>query len=228
VRRLGVIAVVMSLALLAAGTADARWLGSTLSGRVNVNFGCESAPGYDPITGQPTLFTVNQSSCTYQHAGYIGSNRFTSLVPGNGRIVRFRVKSGRNPARLRLTILQGSSRITAQGGEIQGTYTCCTARRVLRAFRPRARRTTTRRVNVRVFDDRDLQRGIHTTDIIAISAVGRGSLPLRAQGTSGSYSNGSAFARFWYPRTEVGDPRVEGGTFDGLDVMLQWDWRRRR
>jgi hypothetical protein len=212
----------VALALLgvAAPVADARFLGSRLNGRVNTAFGCDAAPIYDPITGQPELVATGQRTCTYRHGGYIGSNRFTSLVPGNGRITRVRIRSGRNPAPLRVTIMNASSGSSG--------FSCCTADRFSRVIRPRARRTSTFRMNLPVTSVVDTQRGFQTTDVVALSAVGPGTLPLRDQGVGGQFVNGAAVALFWYPLTGVGDPRVDQTAHAGLDLMFQWDFRRRR
>ena len=208
-----------ALTLAFASAADARFLGSRLNGRVNTAFGCNAAPIYDPITGVPELVNSGQRTCTYRHGGYIGSNRFTSLVPGNGRIRRVRIRSGSNPAPVRVTIMNASS-----GGS---GFSCCTADNFSRVLRPRANRTSTFRVNMPVQHTVDTQRGFVTTDVVALSAVGPGTLPLRDQGVGGQFVNGAAVALFWYPLTGVGDPRVDQTSFAGLDLMFQWDFRRR-
>jgi hypothetical protein len=213
--------ILLALALSAAVTAgaDARFLGSTMRGSPNVGFGCEVAPVLDPITGVPSLFATGQRTCTFRHLGYINNvTRITSLVPANGRIVRIRVKAGRNPAPLRLTILTASSSL-ANG------FTCCTARRFGRVFRPRANRVTTIRTNVRV--NRSNPNGSSQfNDVVGLSAVGPGTLPMRDQGTAGTFTSGTAATALWYPLTGIGDPRVEATTADGLDLLFQWDFRR--
>ena len=76
-------------------------------------------------------------------------------MPSTGRVTGIKVKAGPNPAKLRLTVLTGSSRVNPYTGrDVPGTYTCCTARFVGKPFRPRANRTTKKKVNVRVFDVR--------------------------------------------------------------------------
>lgn len=108
-------------ALLAASPAAARWYGSTMSGSPNATYGCESAAILGPLGGVE-LAPTNQRSCTYRHSGYLGSPRPASVVPGNGRITRIQVKSGPDPARLRLTVLTGSSRVDMiSGQDIPGT-----------------------------------------------------------------------------------------------------------
>lgn len=223
-------AVTLVLAATSAATADARWFGSTLAGPPNAPYGCESALILGPIGGVQ-LAPTNQASCTYRHGGYLGSNRLGSVVPGNGRIVRIRVVSGPNPAPLRLTILTGSARIdTTTGADIPGTYTCCTARYLGPAFRPRPNGTTTRRVNVPVFDTRSerLDNRTHATDVVAISAFGPGTLPLSIGNDVGGQSPGTPIAIGYWSATGRGEPRVDGYAMTGIDVLLAWDFRPSR
>jgi hypothetical protein len=213
-----------------AAPASARWFGSTLRGKPNADYGCETAIVRAPLGGVQKSPT-NQSSCTYRHSGYLNSNRFTFLAPGTGRIARIRVKAGAHPAKLRLTVLTGSSRVDPFTGRDQpGTYTCCTARYIGRAFRPRANRTTTKRVNVRVYDvrNKELQYRIHSSDGLALTAVGRGTLPLRIRPDVGGFNSGTPMATGYWPRTRKGEPRsADGYTMTGIDLLFQWDWRRR-
>jgi hypothetical protein len=207
------------LLLAVPASADARFLGGRLNRPANVSFGCEVAPVLDPITGVPSLFPTNQRTCTFRHVGYINSNRITSIVPANGRIVRIRVRSGSNPAPLRLTILSAST-------SLGNGFSCCTALRFGRVFRPRANRVTTIRTNMRVH--RSNPNGASQfNDVVALSAVGPGTLPMRDQGTAGTFTSGSALTELWYPLTARGDPRVEQTRADGLDLLFQWDFRRR-
>jgi hypothetical protein len=218
----------VSCCLLAA-PASARWFGSTLRDAPNANYGCESALILGPLGGVE-LAPSGQRSCTYRHGGYLYSSRPTFIAPSTGRIARIRVKSGPNPAKLRLTVLTGSSRVNPFTGRDQpGTYTCCTARFIGKAFRPRANRVTTKRVNVRVFDVRSkrLRYRIHSSDGLALSAVGPGTLPLHIRPSVGTIEGGTPLATSYFPLTARGDPRVEGYTMAGIDLLFQWDWRRR-
>ncbi len=88
-----------------------------------------------------------------------------------------------------MTVLTGSSRVdTFSGRDLPGTYTCCTARFVGAAFRPTPNATTTRRVHIRVFDvrNKDIHYRIHSSDGLALSAVGPGTLPLNVSESLGS------------------------------------------
>jgi len=219
---------VVALALIAA-PASARWYGSLLQGVPNANYGCESALTMAPLGGVQ-LSPTNQVSCTYRHGGYLYSNRPTFIAPSTGRITAIRVRSGPNPALLRLTVLTGSSRVsTFTGRDLPGTYTCCTARYVGPAFRPRATATTTRKVNVKVFDvrDRRIRFRIHSSDGLALTAVGPGTLPLAINPDVGGFNAGTPLATGYWPFTRKGDPRVEGYTMTGIDLLFQWNFRRR-
>jgi hypothetical protein len=223
------LALAAGLLALSAAPASARWYGSLLRGAPNANYGCEAALTMAPLGGVQ-LSPTNQVTCTYRHGGYLFGNRPTFIVPSSGRITAIRVRSGPNPARLRLTVLTGSSRVNPFTGRDQpGTYTCCTARFLGRPFRPRANATTTRKVNVKVFDVRSkrLRYRIHSSDGLALTAVGPGTVPLQVHQDVGGFSTGTPIATGYWPHTGRGDPRVDGYSMTGIDLMFQWNFRRR-
>jgi hypothetical protein len=210
-----------------ASPAAARWYGSTMQGTANATYGCESALILGALGGVE-LAPTSQRSCTYRHGGYLGSLQPTAIVPGSGTIKRIQVKSGPNPAPLRLTVLTGSSRVnTFTGEDLPGTYTCCTARYVGPVFRPQPNATTTQRVNVRVQDlrNKEIQIRIHSSDSLALSAVGPGTLPLHLTEAVGSLDPGTPLAIGFWPQTKVGEPRVDGYTMGGIDLLFRWDFR---
>jgi hypothetical protein len=216
-----------ALALALASPASARWYGSTMQGDANATYGCESALILGPIGGVE-LAPTNQRSCTYRHGGYLNSLRPTSIVPSSGRVTRIQVKSGPSPARLRLTVLTGSSRVSTFNGEdLPGTYTCCTARYVGPAFTPKPNTTTTLRVDVPVQDVRSkqIQNRIHSSDGLALSAVGPGTLPLHLTPAVGNLAAGAPLATGFFPMTKLGEPRVDGYTMAGIDLLFRWDFQ---
>jgi hypothetical protein len=229
-RSAGVLAIAAALLAVSAAPASARWYGSLLRGVPNANYGCESALVLAPLGGVQ-LSPTNQVSCTYRHAGYLYSNRPTFITPGTGRITAIKVRSGANPAKLRLTILTGSSRVdTTTGRDLPGTYTCCTARFVGKPFRPKANATTKKKVNVKVFDVRDkrIRFRIHSSDGVALTAVGPGTVPLQIQNDVGGYNPGTPMATGYWPYTRVGEPRsADGYSMTGIDLMFQWLFKRR-
>jgi hypothetical protein len=146
-------------------------------------------------------------------------------------IRHIRVKSGTHPAKLRVTILTGSSRVsTFDGRDLPGTYTCCTARAIGRPFRPKANRTTYKKVHIKVRDVRSkkIRYRIHSTDIVALTAIGKGTLPLHTRRDVGNgYNAGSPTTIGFWPYTKRGDPRVDGYPMTGLDLLFGWTWSRR-
>ena len=96
---------------------------------------------------------------------------------------------------------------------------------------PAARKAIGKRT-VELFKERvqrivDTRTGVVSTDVLAISAVGPGSLPLRATNAAGQFTFGQPIASFWYPLTKVGDPRPEAYTMPGLELLFQWEFKRR-
>jgi hypothetical protein len=229
-RSAGVLAIAAALLAVSAAPASARWYGSLLRGAPNANYGCEAALVMAPLGGVQ-LAPTNQVSCTYRHAGYLYSNRPTFIAPGTGRITAIKVRSGPNPAKLRLTILTGSSRVdTTTGRDLPGTYTCCTARFVGKPFRPKANATTKKTVNVKVFDVRDkrIRFRIHSSDGVALTAVGPGTVPLQIRDDVGGFNPGTPMATGYWPYTRVGEPRsADGYSMTGIDLMFQWFFKRR-
>ena len=73
----------MVLALVVCEPASAKWYGSRMSGPVNAPYGCEAATIFGPLGGVQ-IAPTNQTSCTYKHNGYLGSNRLGSVVPSTG------------------------------------------------------------------------------------------------------------------------------------------------
>lgn len=230
-RRLSPIGVVLALVLVTvlAPPASAKWFGSTLKGKPNARYGCETAltSGTFGFQYSPT----NQTSCTYRHGGYLFRNRFTFVVPGTGRITKIRIKSGPRPARARLTVLTGSSRVDPFSGRDQpGTYTCCTARYVSKPFKLKANRITTKKTNVKVYDVRDkrLRYRIHSSDGLALTFERGGTVPLKIIDSQlGGFNAGTPQLLGYWPRTRRGDPRVDGYPVSGVDLMFQWNWVRR-
>lgn len=194
--------------------ASGATFGSSLRARPNLGFGCKSALIRNSITGAPTITPSGQRTCTYRNLGFLNRPGSGSLAPATGRVTSIRVRSGRNPAPLRLTILSSSP-----------GRSCCTAIFLGRPFRPRANAITRIRTNVKIRRVLDPGTGVASTDVVAISAVGPGSLPLHYAGGGGTFADGSPLTSFWYPLTRPGDPRVDGYTMDGLELLFQWTFR---
>src|SRR5262245_22436869 len=114
-KALSAIAIAALAAACIAEPAAAKWFGSNLADPANTEYGCESALVLGPIGGVE-LAPTHQTSCTYRHGGYFNSLTPTAIVPGSGWIRHIQVKSGPNPALLRVTVLTGSSRVDTFSG----------------------------------------------------------------------------------------------------------------
>jgi len=82
-------------------------------------------------------------------------------------------------------------------------------------------------VNVRVLSVRSkaIQYRIHSTDGLALSAVGPGTLPLHVEESVGSIVEGTPLLTGFFPMTARGEPRVDGYTLSGIDLLFRWDFR---
>jgi hypothetical protein len=187
-----------------------RFFGPNLGAVPNLLIGPETAPILDPISGSPVLQPSGQTSCTLRHGGYIGSLQPGSVVPGSGIIRNIRVRCGPNPAPMQAMVMSGSP----------GLYG--TAQRTSRTFRPRANAVTTVRVDLRVI--RSLGTS-HITDAVGLNIVGPGTMPLRDQGTAGTFATGSALLQHWYPTMRIGLPEnTRGYTIDGVELLMSWEF----
>jgi len=185
--------------------------GSNLRNTPNLAIGVDQAPIRDPITGAPVLAPTFQTSCTMRSGGYIGRLRLGSIVPSNGTITRVRIRSGSNPARVRVVIMQGSA----------GLYG--TVRRRSPLFNLRPNRVTTLTVNLPV--RRTFTPGQQVTDAVALSFEGPGTLPLFDYGTSGTFTQGTGLLQHWYPQCIRGVPRNgDAYTVDGIELLMQWEF----
>ena len=212
--------VLAGLALTAA-PAQGKTFGSTFPANPNTLFGCEAA------IFQGAVVPSNQTSCTYRHVGYIGNfNRTTSIVPGDGRITEVKILTGANPADARVTILNASNKIDRQGNDVPGTFSCCTAQFVGKRQNLRPNKKNTIKTNIPVSVDVSKRRRIKSYDMLAVSFQNPGFLPLFYNGTGGQFLPNSPLAAFWYPLTREGDPRVDAASQDGLDLLVQWEFKR--
>lgn len=242
-----------ALAVPASASGQARVLGSPLANPPNVQLGCETRPalGDDGGTGTYYATASGQPDCTWRQQGVVGVTDYnqdprTSSVPGTGRIVNIRVRSGPNPALIRFTILRQLScaNATCQVGDFPGapsggTY-CCYFQEEGPLVRPNAPSAdnpngiTDFPTNFFVARNVD-NNGVLAADHVAVSAVsGTGSLPLHSTGRNNAFHNtaGSVNASFWYPRMGAlpsdrgpmgGAGRREDG-MPGMEILLQWTW----
>ena len=72
-----------------------------------------------------------------------------------------------------------------------------------------------------------IQIRIHSTDGLALSAVGPGTLPLHTDEAIGQILEGEPITVGYWPSTRIGEPRVDGYSMTGLDFLFRWEFSRR-
>ncbi|HWI22777.1 MAG TPA: hypothetical protein VNT22_09215, partial [Baekduia sp.] len=97
-----------------------------------------------------------------------------------------------------------------------------------KAFKLKPNAITIKRVNARVYNVRNksIDIRIHSSDGVALTAVGPGTLPLSLSPVLGGFDAGTPFALGYFPFTAKGDPRVDGYAMGGIDLLMQWDFRK--
>ena len=232
-----------ALLLLAmiASPAQARVLGSPLTVAPNATFGCETKPTFtaESFDGFHRYLPSNQPDCTWFQSGVIGSVEYsdprTGSVPADGVITSVSVRSGPNPAPLRIVVARQIGGVGTGGGQIAG---CCgfvseTPPLGSPPLQPRPNAITTFPVSIPV--ERNIRGTSAVADYLGISAVSNtGALPLFSNGKNNlitDYSAGNTDAGFFYPR--LGAFEAPGGSTrnnestPGVEVLLQWNWEPR-
>lgn len=197
--------------------AQAGTFGSPLTAPNNTSFGCDAKP----TLLFPAGFAVLPSglpSCSWWSSGApatIGGTN-TGYVPTTGTITNVRVKSGNNPAPLRLV-------------QLRSVAGCCTVVRQTDEFRPAPNTVTQVTVNWLTEVVRDSVAGVSTNDIIGFSAnAGTGTLPISDQGqhtAEASAIPGIMSAGFTSPAAQPGSliTAASVGAL-GYEVLLQYDF----
>jgi hypothetical protein len=207
--------------------------GSDLTATPNVTFGCETMPqlSYQNL-GFYELVPSGQPSCTWRQLGVFGvvADTHASTVPGDGTITSVSIKSGANPAPLRVTVV----RLLApneNGGINSNKAACCYFVRESPTFQPTANATSTFALNLPV-EKNDTGGQVYTQDHVGISAQsGTGALPLAEVGQHSSFAftqPGSFDANFTYSAMGAQAGDTQGGRAEqgvaGFEVLARFTW----
>ena len=207
--------------------------GSDLTATPNVTFGCETAPQLSfQNLGFYEFVASGQPSCTWRQLGVFGvvTDTHASTVPGDGTITSVSIKSGPNPAPLRVTVV----RLLApneNGGINSNKAVCCYFVRESPAFQPTPNAISTFALNLPV-EKNDTGGQVYTQDHVAISAPsGAGALPLAEVGQHSSFAYtqpGSFDATFTYPAMGAQPGDSQGGRAEqgvsGFEVLARFTW----
>lgn len=226
--------------LVAGGTrASALTFGSPLAQPPNIGFGCEAKPTFtsESFHGDYFLLASGQPDCTWFQSGVIGSVDYsdprTGSVPADGVITNVAVRSGPNPAAIRIVIVR---QIGGLAGGSSHTAGCCafvseTPPAGTPPLQPAPNAVTNFPVAIPV--ERNVRGTSAVADFVGISAIsGTGTLPLLDTGdnnTLSGYTVGSPDAGFVYPR--LGALEAPGGgtrnneSIPNVELLVQWTWQ---
>ncbi|MDT5236339.1 MAG: hypothetical protein QOF47_2326, partial [Mycobacterium sp.] len=234
--RAALVAVALSLFFAVAASAQSRTLGSPLAQAPNATFGCEIKPTFTSQSFNGDYFYVpsGQPDCTWFQSGVIGSVDYsdprTGSVPADGRITNVAVRSGPNPAPLRIVIVRQIGGLAGGGVATSGCCAFVSETPVAGAFQPAPNAITNFPVDIPV--ERNLRGTSAVADYVGISAAsGTGTLPLFSNGHNNTlvdYTPGAADAGFIYPR--LGSLEGPGGgtrnneSIPGIELLVQWTW----
>ncbi len=229
--RMLTIAVLLAAFPLTASGQQPETRGSTLTNPANAGFGCESVVEQDFFSFGYFMSPQGLPSCTWW-----GSQPLTapvtspqsSGVPGSGVVTNVRVRSGPNPAPLRVSILRSVGSATPRTGETGGG--CCFGVRQSEQFQPTPNAVTQVAVNLPVESIADPGSGTRSYDIVAVSAVANGgTLPIFDAGPAAhslaALQAGGPLSTMTAPQFAPDNaPRLNFRTAPGWEVLLQYDF----
>ena len=223
---LSVVAAVLCVGAPAAH-AQTRTQGSNLNEAADGGFGCETAwlPGSTPPDFEYEPFATGHTTCTMFMPGVTTSDTF--LVPGDGRVTKVRVKSGPSPAPLRIAIIRRLFQTNPNNPNEITDAQCCTGVRESATFNPTPNAITSVTVNLPVDTQQSVngQSGWH--DIVAVSGVGAGHLPIASVGPHTAAAGTQAStptAQAYYPKIEPGAANNNTWFYPNWVVLMAFDW----
>ncbi|MBO9531857.1 MAG: hypothetical protein J7513_02670 [Solirubrobacteraceae bacterium] len=208
--------ITLCMALLGGGASPAHAVpivfGSNLQETANLPFGCELRPYTTPTNGVAQLIPTGQTSCMWWQSGVSAAS--TYVPRGLGVVVGARVKTGDNPAPLRISIISSGA-----GGF------CCTQQTRSDVFQPAPNAITTVPLNLAAGSGIDPNRqGGQYNDIAVVTAVGPGSLPVHDTQVHNTFNLAAPWANFLHPELTNNNTSLDVGTMDGFEVLLQVLW----
>jgi hypothetical protein len=231
--RLSLVVVAIAFALPGSAQALTTTFGSDLSHPADLAIGCETKPVLSQSQiGEYELGASGQPSCTWRQLGVFGAMPDTraSTVPGDGFITSVSIRSGPNPAPLRLVVVRMLAPNEDGGINTNKAY-CCYFVRESPPFQPTPNVVSTFRMSLPV--EKNNRGGqVYTQDHVGVSAVsGTGTLPLAEVGSHSSFAwtqPGSFDATFAYPAMGTLANDTQGGREEegdaGIEVLARFTW----
>ncbi len=207
--------------------AQTRTQGSNLAEAADGGFGCETAwsPGFTPPDFAYEPFATGHTTCTTFMPGVTINDTF--LVPGDGTVRRVRVKSGPTPAPLRIAIIRRLFQTNPNNPNEITDAQCCTGVRESATFNPRPNAVTEVTVNLPVDTEQSINGASGWHDIVAVSAVGAGQLPIASVGPHTAAAGTQAStptAHAYYPKIEPGRANNNTWSYPNWVVLMAFDW----
>ena len=188
-------------------------------------FGCETRwqPAISP-TGEyerePSFFTT----CTAYQPGTTTDD--THLVPGPGSVTKVRVRSGANPAPLRITIVKRLFQTHPITGQITDAQCCTGTGSESATFQPPPNTVHELTLNpplkVTTSPSQNGASGHH--DIVAVSAMGPGELPIASTGPHALSEYTAPAMQMFYPKVETGQQGQGQHDYVNYVVLMNFDW----
>ncbi|HYI35409.1 MAG TPA: hypothetical protein VEX39_02305 [Thermoleophilaceae bacterium] len=196
--------------------------GDNLSRPSDAGFGCETrwTPGYPPdFTYQP--FVTGPSTCTMWSLG-------SEFATPAGTITKVRVRSGPNPAPLRVIIIRALYQTNPNNPNEITDQQCCTGVVEGPVFQPTPNAVTESVVNLPVQVVKAQGRLSGWSDGVAVSGVGPGQMPLASTGPHTSDAATTAATpkvEFSYPKNAPGTSSGGSWQYPNYQPLIQFDWQ---
>lgn len=215
------------LPTLAAAQAPMNNLGTSMSLTPATGaeaFGCETRWqyefGFPPVSRQPTGMT----SCTAYSPGFLSTTE-SHLIPAPGYVTKVRVRSGANPAPLRVTIIKRLFQTHPVTGQETDSICCTGTGSESATFQPPPNTVHELTLNppIKVTATSSQNGASGHRDIVAVSAVGAGDLPIASTGSHGVADFGPTMSIF-YPKVETGLQGQAEHVYNNYVVLMNYDW----
>jgi hypothetical protein len=187
-------------------------------------FGCETRWqyefGFPPVSRQPTGMT----SCTAYSPGFLSTTE-SHLIPVPGYVTKVRVRSGANPAPLRVTIMKRLFQTHPVTGQETDSVCCTGTGSESATFQPPPNTVHELTLNppIKVTATSSQNGASGHRDIVAVSAVGPGDLPIASTGSHGVADYGPTMSIF-YPKVETGLQGKAEHVYNNYVVLMNYDW----
>ena len=188
-------------------------------------FGCETRwqPALSP-SGEYERQPTGLTTCTAYQPGTTIEN--THLVPGPGFVTKVRVRSGANPAPLRITIVKRLFQTHPVTGQITDAQCCTGTGSESATFQPPANTVHELTLNppLRVTTSPSQNGASGHHDIVAVSAMGPGELPIASTGPHSLSTFSDTAMQMFYPKVETGQQGQAQHDYVNYVVLMNFDW----